>query len=275
MKHKLLTALFLLTIICGCGSYVQVIETKTENTNIEDDMYVYENDSIKITYDFWQEKGLLSFTIYNKLNRPVYVDWKKSSYINKGVKRNFWEDTESTKTLERHSGYSYRNSNLTSRQSSLSSSFTNSINTSSSETVKPEKITFIPPKSNYTRSQFFLLPIPFLKIKNYPNIKEMPKLNNEEKTVEYQEKDFNKDDTPLIFRNFLTLSYSENFDNEFYVDNEFYISNVIKVETTQFQGYMRNTKKNGGLYELDENGRRIIISPFQKGTSFYLKMEQR
>lgn len=268
MKHKLSTALFLLTILSGCGSYVQVIETKTENTKIEDDMYVYENDSIKITYDFWQEKGLLSFTIYNKLNRPVYVDWKKSSYINKGVKRNFWEDTESTKTLEKRSGYSYR-------QSSLTSSFTNSINTSSSETVKPEKITFIPPKSNYTRSQFFLLPIPFLKIKNYPNIKEMPKLNSENKIVKYQEKDFRKDETPLVFRNFLSLSYSENFDKEFYVDNEFYISKVIKVEKTQFETYKRNTNKNGGFYELDENGRRIIISPFQKGTSFYLKMEQR
>lgn len=257
-----------MTVLCGCGSYVQVIETKTVNTTIEDDMYVFENDSIKITYDFWQEKGLLSFTIYNKLNRPVYVDWKKSSYINEGIKRNFWEDTESTKTREKRSGYSYRLSNS-------SGSFTNSVSTSSSETVKPEKITFIPPKSNYVRSQFFLLPIPFLEIKNYPNTKEMPKLNRENKTVKYIEKDFNKNDTPLIFRNFLTFSYSENFDKEFYIDNEFYISNVIKVKKTQFESYMRNTKKNGGIYQLDEDGKRIIISPFQKGTSFYLKMEQR
>lgn len=267
MKHKLLTVLFLLAFLASCGSYVQVLETKSAKTKIEDNKYVYENDSIKITYDFWQEKGLLRFTVYNKLNRPVYLDWKKSSYINEGVKRNFWEDTESTKTTGKSKGKS-------SREWGSMSSFFNSTNVSSSETVKPEKNTFIPPKSNYTRSQFFLLPIPFLKIKNYPTTYEMAKLNREKETVKCQEKDFNINDTPLIFRNFLSLSYSENFEKEFYVDNEFYISKVTKIPKAQLAGFKRNTTKGRGFYEEDENGKRIIISPFYKGTSFYLTMEK-
>jgi hypothetical protein len=265
MKHKILKVLFLTSLFYGCGSYVQVIETKTENTKIEENMYVYENDSILVIYDFWHDKGLLNFSIYNKLNKPMYVDWKKSSYINNGVKRNFWEDIEISKSIENRSGYSYGG-----KKSLIA--YTNSVNVSSSETIKPEKITFIPPKSNYLRSQFFLMPISFIKVKNYPIIKEMPKLNNENKVVKYNEKEFNKNNTPLIFRNFLTLSYSENFSSEFYVDNEFYISKVIKVDKNQFEGYKKST--NNKLYEVDENGRRIIISPFQKSTSFYIKMKK-
>jgi hypothetical protein len=267
MKHKLLTSLLALTILTSCGSYVQVFETKTENTKIENDHYVYENDSIRITYDFWQDKGLLSFAIFNKLNKPVYVDWKKSSYINNGIKRNFWEDTESTKTI----GKAYGSS---SRLTKSTLSFTNSVNVSSSETVKPEKITFIPPKSNYIRSQFFILPIPFLKVKNYPGKGEMLRIGSDSKSFTYQEKVFSKNETPLLFRNFLSLSYSENFEKEFYVDNEFFISKVIKVEKTQFETFKKNTEKRGGFYELDENGRRIILSPFYSQTSFFIKLEK-
>lgn len=263
MKTNLLKTLSLFILFCSCGSYVQVFDTKTENTKIEDDNYVFENDSVKITYDFWREKGLLSFSIYNKLNKPIYVDWKKSSYINKGIKRNYWEDSESTKTVGRTSGNASRNN-------SLMMAFTNSINVSSSETIKPEKITFIPPKSNYIRSQFFLLPITVFKVKKYPEIIAMEKLNSSNQSINIPTKSYSKADTPLLFRNFLTLSYTEGFDKEFYVDNEFYISSVKKVPESQFAGY----RKNSNRYELDENGKRILFSPFQKGTSFYLKMQK-
>ena len=108
MKKFTYLAMLMLIILSSCGSYVQVFETKTANTKIEDEHYTFENDSIKIIYNFWKNKGLLSFSIYNKLNKPVYVDWKKSSYINNSIKRNYWEDTESTKTVERRIGSNSR-----------------------------------------------------------------------------------------------------------------------------------------------------------------------
>lgn len=264
MKKRFLTIIFTVILITSCGSYVQVFETKTANTKIENDSYTFENDSIKITYDFWADKGLISFSIYNKLNKPVYVDWKKSSYINNSVKRNYWEDTESTKTVQRNVGNSFKPI-----RNGLS--YYNSVNISSSETTKPEKITFIPPKSNYIRSQFFILPFPFLKVKDYRSV-QIPQINNQNKQTTVFEKEFNLNDTPLIFRNFVTFSYSENFQKEFYVDNEFFISKVTKVPENQFGGYKR--KPNSNFYQLDENGKKIVLSPFEKGTSFYIRFDK-
>lgn len=215
MKKRFFAALLMIILISSCGSYVQVFEAKTTNTQIENDKYIFENDSIKITYNLWKDKGLLSFSIYNKLNKPIYVDWKKSSYINNSIKRNYWEDTESTKSVEKKVGSNYRTS------SRIDNSHSNSTSISSSETTKPEKITFIPPKSNYIRSQFFILPIKTLRVKSYNSV-QIPRIDNDKKNVTISEKVFDEKSTPLVFRNFVTFSYTENFAKEFYVDNEFF-----------------------------------------------------
>ncbi|CAN5387242.1 hypothetical protein BH09BAC1_BH09BAC1_10260 [soil metagenome] len=53
--------------------------------------YVYQNDSIAIIYSFWAEKGVLAFGIYNKLDRPIYFDWKKCSFVSNDIKLNYWD----------------------------------------------------------------------------------------------------------------------------------------------------------------------------------------
>lgn len=268
MNIKKLALYVSMTFLCGCSTtYFQLVETKTTNTKIVDDKYVFENDSIKITYNFWKEKGLLDFTIYNKLKKPLYIDWKKSSYINNTIKINYWEDEESTKTISAQNSWTYR------PQGSLLG-FTNSSSISSSLTTKPEKLTFVPPNSNYTRKQFYLTPNLYIKIpeKNY-RVEKITDINKPKKQATIFVKDFEKNDTPLIFRNFITFSYSDKFDNEFYLDNEFYISKVTKMEKRQL-GVYKFDKNIGGNFR-DENGRSKIFSQYEKGTSYFVYMYTR
>lgn len=265
MNLKNFALLATMTFFYGCSTaYYQVVETKTTNTKVVNDKYVFENDSLKITYNFWKEKGLLEFTVYNKLKKPLYIDWKKSSYINNTVKINYWEDEEKTKTVSVHS------SSTSIPRGSLYA-FTNSSSISSSSTIKPEKLTFVPPSSNYTRKQFYLAPSTFIKIpaKDYKEEK-VADLKDPTKQVTVYVKDFEKNDTPLIFRNFLTLSYSEKFDSEFYLDHEFYISRVRKMEKKQL-GVNKYDRKREDLLR-DEDGKVKIFSPYEKGTSFYVYM---
>ena len=49
----------------------------------------------------------MTFTIFNKLDIPIYIDWKKSSYIDNSVKLNYWVDEEMKKTLESYDNYYY------------------------------------------------------------------------------------------------------------------------------------------------------------------------
>lgn len=272
MKIKSLLLITILTIFCGCSSsFVQVFETNTENKNIiNEDSYIYENDSIKITYNFWEDNGKMSFIVYNKLKKPLYIDWKKSSYISNTVKINYWEDITTTNSVEArqtiidnkkfNTGFNIRKYYLA-----------NSIGVSSSVSSKPEKITFIPPNSNYFRTQFKLLPIKELKVKNYNSIV-IPNLNNKEKMENALKKNFSKNESPLVFRNFITMSYNENFTTEFYVDNEFYVSKVTKLKSNQFEAIKR--KENSAFFEKSEDGKLLKINPYKSEKSFYVIIKQ-
>ncbi|CAM3459957.1 hypothetical protein [Aequorivita lipolytica] len=106
MIKNLLLFFFTLSLFgCKTTTYVQVFETKANNVKIVDETYLFENDSLKITYNLWRERGLMQFEIYNKLDTPIYIDWRKSSYIDNTVKLNYWEDVERTNAL--YSSYYY------------------------------------------------------------------------------------------------------------------------------------------------------------------------
>jgi hypothetical protein len=262
----LIISVIIALLAFGCKSYVQVFETNTTNIKIKDEFYVFENDSLKITYSFWKQKGLMTFAIYNKLDKPLYVDWKKSSYIDNSVKLNYWVDEEKSKSLEVYGSY-YYDGPLLKPGYAISKTGGASI----SSTIKVERITFIPPASNYYRSQFYILPISFYKLDTRTDYKEVPRNDKPEKKTKVYEKSYTKESSPLVFRNFLTFSFSEDFKTEFYVDNEFYISEIKEMDIRHFEYKKRDESiKIGTFYLTDENGNILKFSDFKKESSFYI-----
>lgn len=261
MRVKYFT-LFLFTLsLYNCSPYIQVFDTNSESFGLnKENSYIFENDSIRVEYNFWKNKGIMSFVVYNKLKKPLYIDWKKSSYVQNGIKLNYWEDETVTKGIEKTVG----------RVAYYNFYVKTSIN--HSVTSKPEKVTFIPPNSNYIKRTFHILPIRELEVKNYSSI-EVPKINYKYKKNKAFEKKFTKVESPVIFRNFITMSYDENFTDEFYVDNEFYISKVMKLRKRQFEDYLYIESKR--FYEKDEYGRAIKYSPYKSNKSFYLIINNR
>lgn len=250
-------ALLLLTFsFYNCSPYIQVFDTSSDNIGLDkENSYVLENDSIRVEYNFWEEKGIMSFAVYNKLKKPLYINWHKSSYVQNGNKLNYWEDELITKGTEKTVGrLNYYNFYA---QTSINHSITS----------KPEKVTFIPPNSNYVKRTFHILPIKELIVKNYSSIT-VPVINHKYKKKKAFQKKFNRSDSPVSFRNFLTLSYDENFKDEFYIDNEFYISQVMKLRKRQFQDKVFIEGKN--FSEKDEYGKYIMNCPYKNGKSFYL-----
>jgi hypothetical protein len=143
-----------------------------------------------------------------------------------------------------------------------------------SSTVKVERITFIPPSSNYNRSQFYILPIPFFKLDTKTDFEEVTRNDNSKKTTKVYKADFTKENSPLVFRNFLTFSTTEDFETEFYVDNEFYIEEILEMDERHF-GQPRKDETKKGFYDiLDENGEPILFSDYEKPSSFYLQIPE-
>ena len=77
----------------SCTRYSNLYDVKPVNNDIKNNSsYEYENDTVKITYSFWGDKGNMSFTILNKLKVPIYIDWKKSFLIKNNQYNSYWLD---------------------------------------------------------------------------------------------------------------------------------------------------------------------------------------
>ncbi|RKS55262.1 hypothetical protein BC962_0221 [Gillisia mitskevichiae] len=252
-------------LLFGCKSYVQVFNTNSSIKTDEKGFYISENDSVKITYSFWKAKGLMTFSIFNKLDKPLYIDWKKSAYIDNSVKLKYWNDEEKSKSISSYGSYLY-DGPLLKPGYAVSASRGASV----SSTVKVERITFIPPASNYNRSQFFILPIPFFKIDTKARFEEVTRNDNLKKTTKVYKVDYTKENSPLVFRNFLTFSTTEDFETEFYVDNEFYVDEILEMDERHFGQYRKDETKKGGYDIRDENGELLLFSDYEKPSSFYL-----
>lgn len=266
----------------GCAvSYIQVFNTSSTNLKEKSDYFFYENDSVKIIYSFWASKGVMSFSVLNKVDKPIYIDWKNSSFIYNGNKLNYWSDeiqsfsqsvgtsttTKNTNVSSFYNGYYYFGPSLLSGTASGKSTISsNALTNTSSETYgsmfKPERVTFIPPRSTFSCSRFYLLPIDHYK----PNPKHVqktiePRNDQPSASTEVYSENFDYEASPLKFRNYLAFSFAENSSSFFFVDNEFYLTSVLEMDYRHFRGRAVGR---------DENGITLYEKPFKKPSSYYI-----
>lgn len=257
MKKQTIIILLSVLLTSCSKPFVQIFETATTNTQLKNEYFVCETDTVIITYSFWTSKGIMSFAVYNKLDKPIYIDWKNSSFIYNDNKLNYWVEETQTNISSYYGGYFY-NGPL------LKPGFTinEGIQNSTSSTIKPERVTFIPPKSNYYRSQFYLLPVDYYKVNLNCQTSVVPRNDKPNKKTTIYSEDFSFNNSPLRFRNYLAFSFAENSQQFFYIDNGFYLTSVKEMDYRHYRG-----ERVG----LDKNQRPIYgKSPFKKETSFYI-----
>ena len=253
MKNISLLALITFCLF-SCKTFIQVIETDSTNTTTENELFTYENDTLKIIYSFWGANGIMSFAVYNKLNIPLYIDWKKSSFISNSKKLTYWVNKTTTDVTSYYGNYYYTGPLIKPQ------AFANiGKGVSNSTSVIDERISFIPPQSYLNKSQFLILPGGYFELDINSKFDEVPSLISPKLKAKIYYQNFNLKNNPLKFRNFLSFSITENFQEEFYVDNAFFIKSVKEMSTKQFK-----------IASRDEKGNHIFVYPHKKPTSFYL-----
>lgn len=257
---KLFYLIFTLVFFASCSkSFVQIFDTSATNTKSVNGFWVFETDTIKVTYEFWASKGVMSFSVYNKLDKPIYIDWKNCSFIYNSNKLNYWVDEQQSALASYYGGYFYNGPLI-----KPGYTINEGVQASASTTVKPERITFIPPKSFYYRSQFYLMPVDYFKIDSKTLTKTSVQRNDQpkKKTTVY-EQTFDYTTSPLKFRNYLAFSFTENATNFFFIDNEFYLAAVKEMDYNHYRGALVT----------DSQGHTVYSRPFKKKTSFYIKID--
>jgi len=194
--------LVLSILITSCNEdFYQVSTVYGEHTNSAQE---FENEDIILKYNFWDEGGILSFTITNKTNEPIFIDWEHSNFIFNGYSYDYYSTETRISTLGVYSSKSV---------AGLYDSQHHSGTTLKTSKVSQEKTNAqIPPRS-YIQAKVVNMDFPKLKLKGT--------------------KTFDKESSLLNVRSYLGYSKTKELDELTYIDNEFWVQEVTTLKRNE------------------------------------------
>jgi hypothetical protein len=200
--------------------------TLSSNLSAEDaEEFVHETDTLKIEYSFNGTNCPVNISIQNKLTVPIYVDWKRSAVILDGQTFSYWND-KAILTGTSH-GYAIE-------WTPFASSTFSEID---GEITRKESTSFIPPHSTKQTTMITL----------QNNFIDPPSDRKAQKAKVYSTVGpytgsiyyFKKENSPLGFRSFLTVSTEPSFNKPLTYDHDFWVNEIV--ETSVSPGnYMDN-----------------------------------
>ncbi|GAB2524957.1 hypothetical protein [Spirosoma aerophilum] len=238
--------IFLLAALVGCAPNVQVVTLRGSNVQPDNEGLVLDTDTLTLRYNFASERGLMHLSLVNKLDKPLYIDWKRSSFIIGQNKVDYWYDVVDVHLVGRSTNYS-RYSTTT----SLNGTF-----------AKPEQISFVPPQTKLEKQQFIVVPSGQLTLGGTPTtIQERAKGEDRKKPIDINVFKYASGQSPLTFRNYLTLSTDKDFKTEFSIDTKFWASDVKVLPRDHLL-----TQRTSKGYEYNY----VEVVPFKQPDGFYI-----
>lgn len=202
MKNVIILSLVIL-FFYSCTP-AKIATVSSVNVPLKNSTFIFENDTVKITYHFWADNGIMNFDIYNKLNDPIYFDWKNSSYIPNDQMVSYWQDVTNTTGTSSTSAYWLYGGVTTSSRGV-------------SKSIRQERIGVIPPHSLITKKDFRL-------VKTFTEVS--------------KNGSYTKENSFLNFRNYLMFSTNEKFEGKaITIDNLFYVSDIKTIHYSKREMY--------------------------------------
>lgn len=260
-KRMIFSGIIVMLLNLGaCTSYYYSTLSSNDLSGMknQDNDFVMENDSMRISYSFYGENAPVSITVYNKLSEPLYVDWQRSALIIGDMATSYYQETASiqgqTESDMVSGSYSWRK-----RSANI---WSNADGTFSGEIALPKGVTFIPPKSKVEATPLQLSNFDFDQVPKEEYTK-MPMAKQNSEVVQVQVRKYTEEDSPLRFRSYLSLYTTppgEKARKYTAYEQSFYLSELVKagslapknMKAFQQQSgdffYVQNTKgKDAGL----------------------------
>ncbi|RYF70709.1 MAG: hypothetical protein EOO39_15195 [Cytophagaceae bacterium] len=261
----LLTCFATLLMLSGCAvNKSQLVTLSSDNLKAQPDQgFVYDTDTLRLSYQFFSERGVIHLTVENKLAKPLYVDWKRSAFIIGQNKLDYWYDVAAVNLY----GTAYTNTYSRYFRSWSGSNSTVDLNGNIS---KENSVDFIPPGTKLTKEQFVLVPGPALVLPGQYSTEKVASSDlYNKKPVDVQTYQYTPDTSPLKFRNYLTLSTDKDFKNEIVLDSKFWASGVKVMPQEQLTGgaYISSDVQNMGATTLKS-------IPYYRPDSFFINYTQ-
>lgn len=243
---RYITPLLLLITIAGlssCSRYQYMTLNSSQMTHNDKHQLVFENDTVRITYDFGGKNAPVSVNIYNKTSQPLYVNWKKSALIRNEhsisyFDRNIYFSGSSTT-------YGYHNRYFAAAGSNFSGSM-----------ELQEGTDFIAPQSSFSKGLFTLSMSGPLAVEVPDSLpakhSDYDYSNN---MLKYRELKYDQDNSPIRFRSYLMFTMGMNTPVEFSEVHDFYVSEAMdtKAAPDMFNLYQQQGNKFFVKYHVEQH----------------------
>lgn len=201
---------------------------KEENGN-----FLLDGDSLWIAYSFRGENAPVQITVFNKMSKPLYVDWARSALVIGDI------------------AYSYSGNELPSEEvftysdgRGWGSYFSTSVIDRDSEgyvsKIKPNRFV------NYSTLR---LNVSFNGMKN-KEFKSRNMGDKEGNVAKVKSADFTVDNSPLAFSSYLTTYTNE--DKPIVYQQDFYISNLIKTKSITPRNLPGDMSDRGDMFYVEK-----------------------
>ena len=167
-----------------------------------------------IKYSFTGYSGPVTISIYNKLNVPLYVDWKRSALVMNDHSYTYWQNKS---TIE---------GSAESHQIAWTPIVSSTSTTISGIITTDESIGFVAPKAFKQTSMVAINPS-FSNLDG-PKKDHRVRINTTTGPVNALRYGYDKDNSPIKFRSYLTLSSEASFAHPLTYESEFWITEVVQ-----------------------------------------------
>ncbi|WP_447640921.1 MULTISPECIES: hypothetical protein [Chitinophagaceae] len=240
-KNRLVVFSLLLGVIAMGSCNVYQINTVSSADNKlrqeSDSSYVFENDSIRISYSFLEAKNSMPLTlrVFNKLSTPLQIDWTMSSIsVNDSTISLFKQEATTTGTVNGSTWKYGRNLNTLNGEVH-------------STTELPQNMSFIAPKGfiNVTPVE---LQFGFFNDLNKNDFRKITLISETDETMSQGNMaTYNPENSPYKFRTYLTFIDISKKDvgSMFAIENDFFLKDVIQTKVNpQNVSIYSNSQKN-------------------------------
>lgn len=208
--------MLILLSFSSCVSYQYLTLNSPEMPKNDKKEFSWENDTMRLTYNFHGEGGPVTMTVFNKMDKPLFVNWKKSALIRGG---------EAFSLLDRNiqitGGYAGSSTGARPFQSASGSIY--------ASFDLPEGINLVPPGTFITKSLNAVVepnPVYSDKFTARPQPPSKTLTSPAGNTYTYRSFSFDQAASPFQFKSYLTFALA-NSTQEFYVSHSFYVQEVI------------------------------------------------
>jgi hypothetical protein len=236
LMKTIIFLLFCTQLFTSCMTY-QYATITGDGRKARDYAMEIENDTVIISYHFAGHNCPARIRVFNKLDAPIYVDWRRSAFV-------IYDQT-----LPVDNATSILNAATTGTEFQ----WNNNISTSSGDINGSVKgtpaMSFIAPRSYVEGQAVFLKTKPF-------RLDSVPATWHKETDGMYKlpTAHYSEGNSPMRFRSFVTLALTDDFKAPVYVQNNFWVEKVSKtgigpksIGLRQDRFYVTNISSGGGF----------------------------